>query len=380
MKFLPRILVIFLAVVIGVGLAYWVYRNIEWYKEKEFVGFRGEAKNNYFLAGQLLLQKMGRPAEQYKELYLPTSLPSIKDSLLIFSDRQVLGVKRTEELIEWVKAGGHLIVTARPQIDNLTRRDFLLDSLKIKLIQNIAPKDEEPDSLDESNNDAKDGWQIAFYPYMTIKNTGSLKETWSFYDKHGVYAVQVQLGKGRLTVLSTMDIFYNSTIGEYDHADFLWFLAKDQSSGGTFRYVLYEDQISIGLWLWKHAWMTMVSLALLLLASIWYVSYRSGPILTILSPNRHRFMEHLQATGLFYWRQGAILHLVELIRKTLYQQLRFHHPDWFYMNFTTQCNMLSNITGISEEHIAQALSARTIKNTKHFLHIVKTLERLRKSI
>ena len=75
------------------------------------LGYTREAKINPYLAAQQLLEKRGVSTESSSETLLLNTLPD-NASLFVASAGMVRGEQLTEQLLEWVSGGGHLIVGA----------------------------------------------------------------------------------------------------------------------------------------------------------------------------------------------------------------------------------------------------------------------------
>ena len=93
-----------------IGGTLWFYNNYELKDIEEYTGFRGEARSNHLFAARVFLKRMGIPAEKKDGLF---KLPSTDSVILIDTERATLPQKTLDELMQWVKKGGHLIIRAR---------------------------------------------------------------------------------------------------------------------------------------------------------------------------------------------------------------------------------------------------------------------------
>ena len=139
-KILLYILVILLSVVLGM----WFYNNYTWVVEEKDVGFQGIAKTNRLLASEFFLRKMGVKVQQVNGLVAFRNLPSVRHTLLIATQRETLNKELSQNLLTWVRSGGHLIVEARYLERNSTLNDSLLEELQVFLTENNAKNEEIP--------------------------------------------------------------------------------------------------------------------------------------------------------------------------------------------------------------------------------------------
>ena len=93
-----------------IGGTLWFHNNYELKDIEEYTGFRGEARSNHLFAARVFLKRMGIPAEKKDGLF---KLPSTDSVILIDTERATLPQKTLDELMQWVKRGGHLIIRAR---------------------------------------------------------------------------------------------------------------------------------------------------------------------------------------------------------------------------------------------------------------------------
>src|SRR5687767_4321672 len=99
------------AVVLAIAL--WGYFNVETVRERQFVGFSGEAAHNPLLALQRLAQRMGAEA---KTLQRAADLDSAEHgaTLVLAADRHGMTPSRIGRVVRWVREGGRLVVEAEP--------------------------------------------------------------------------------------------------------------------------------------------------------------------------------------------------------------------------------------------------------------------------
>lgn len=374
-------------------LAWWSYSHLEYRFEEVDKGYQGEARTNSLLAAEYFLLRMGQPAEKIN-LFAPDQKSLQEDdTLLVSSNRISFDQRRSSQLLDWVKQGGHLIITGKNYSrDDYISRDHILDALGLfiewKISKDKPFEDDLPidiDVLDDENF-----WQVNFVDYLVIslrddKQWSELDSEiiWKIEDQDRVHGLQLRVGQGRLTVLSDLRMFHNDYIDHYDHAAFLYALSQhsaDASGTGVFYYSLYEDHVSLYQWLWQYASPLMISLILLVIIVLWMIIPRFGPIIHVQQPVRQRFQEHLSAAGNYHWRQGHYSYLLGEVRRQLSQQLKLKHPEWQAVSRQDQLAHLAELSGLESPLIESALFDSTVERANDFINKIKILEKLRKCL
>ncbi|VAW63316.1 hypothetical protein MNBD_GAMMA08-962 [hydrothermal vent metagenome] len=371
-----------------VMVAVWLYMNIESYTTTEDRGYQGEARINAFLAAEFFLRKMGQSTKKIKLFSEDQAQLKYNDTLFVPEIRVAFDRLRSKKIMQWVKQGGHLIVTGNARFKNeKNARDFILDEVGLYVERYVLSEDESlPDEpVDIAIEDEDYFWQANFYDYWLISKTENFNAyiLWTIEDEGRTHGMQIEVGKGRLTLLSDIDVFRNDNIARYDHAAFLFSLTNDQlkyDKSGVFYYSLFEDQISIFHWLWKHAQPFMLSLMVLGIVILWMSVPRFGPLININQPIRRQFLNHLKASGNYYWRQGYYSYLLMSVRKQLSHAVKVKYPEWSNLNKQEQVKHFSEISQFEVAIIENALFDNEVNQVNDFINKIKILEELRKSI
>ena len=115
---LREMLIMALVVAIGVSGVAWFLATHEQVTEQAWTGFRGEAKRNPWLAAQRLMNRFDTPATELRSLPELRNLPPRATLIIPASHHTITGHLR-DEIIDWVRRGGHLIVEAEdPRYDD----------------------------------------------------------------------------------------------------------------------------------------------------------------------------------------------------------------------------------------------------------------------
>jgi len=370
------------------GLAAWLYSVLEYRMVKEDKGYQGEAVTNPYLAAEFFLRRMGQKAEEIKLFTDNKTQLSAYDTLLIPSVRLAFDSRRSDELLQWVDQGGHLIITAQVDAESkISSRDHILEKLGLFIERQALNEDslqlEAPVNIAIVDED--DFWQADFDDYLVISTTSEFNSEiiWSIDDEDRTHALQIKRGNGRLTLLSDMRLFRNSYIDAYDHAAFLFSLANDQllsGDAGVFYYSLFDDQMSLWQWLWENASTFMLSLLLLVIIILWMLIPRFGPLINVHQPVRRQFLDHLAASGNYHWRQGHYYRLLTEVRKQLSHRVKLKYPEWSNLSKQDQVSHFAEISQLESLAIEKALFDTRIEQVNDFINKIKILEKLRKSL
>lgn len=313
----------FIALLVLLLLAYGIYDfylNFE-YKEKIIHnGFKGEARNNPFYASRLFLKRMGIPTETKNNLRGLESYPDTDTLLVITTKRTTLSPQRTDDLIEWVKSGGHLIALAtrdwkyngsekeafedgnkeknkegneedkeednesqgtKISPDPLQRFMGVNTSSRIHSKNTVDEEDEEDADEDDKDDEGRNIYtlklpssdkplKLHLYWYSPILVDSEHKsETEEIELLHNNFIVRQKIGNGLITLIADMDFIQNKEIEIEDHAEILWQLAhglhKPLSQPARI-WLIHNDEMP-PLWdiLWRYFWAFILSLTLLLL-------------------------------------------------------------------------------------------------------------------
>lgn len=390
------LLVLLLVVAVGALGTWWFFENFEKREFEHYVGYQGEARSNPLLAARRFLRAMGIPAESEALLDIVDEPPPRDGVLLIGTERQTLGAQRAEELLEWVRAGGHLVVsvqhpafdfdTQAPLTDTLP--DPLLEPLGIGVEYRVEDFDEE---TAESQTEAEPGplpieydgreapLEVDFYPDYSITGAASGDEI--IGDESATHVLSRSLGQGRLTVFSDLDFMTNDYIGDLDHAEFLWRIAHWGGRSPVGVWLVHdEDMPPLLQLLWSHAMPVIVTLTLLLLAWAAARIPRLGPLRHIPPPRRRRLLEHVEASGHFLWQRQAQNRLLAGVREALDRRLASLHPAWNDLGPEEREEQLAALCDLPQATVHELLHREDIRHAQDFTRVVQQLEDLRKRL
>ena len=301
------------ALLVAIAGVLWFVNTFQLKEVNEYIGFRGEAKTNSLFAARLFLKRMGVPAERKDSL---TSLPDTNTVLLINTQRYTLSKQKVVEILGWVKRGGHLITRARTRSneslygddehkenkDNTTtERDFLQQTLGVKLGDHVIPDDDDLPLLAQLDN-MPAGLYVDpefFYALHTSHQDVAAQQ----YGETS-WLLEIPWGDGLVTLVANLDFIENPALKDHDHAGFFWYMVHSLRDEPQSVWLIHRDDMP-PLWkiIWEHAWMLVLTLAALIPLTILALSPRFGPLIPKPQPGRRRILEHIHASGRFMWKR-----------------------------------------------------------------------------
>ncbi len=391
------------------------------------VGWSREALGNPYYAAQLLLERMGHEVVAVEGPGALDVLPPENATLVFPRSRRTLTPKRSQALLDWAEAGGHLVVVTYTLWDDAQRKpDDLLDPLGLRQFQHVVEEglpeagdaadsdlespleSEETEPVEEDDaeegdagpfeildaGDEPDRWDRSEAVWPGSDEPLRVNFDWRFYwvdtwqdhawhvtGEWGTHLVTVQRGRGWITALTDEFFLRNGNIGELDHAELAIRLARMGDRRGPVWIVLGEEWPGLWSQAREHAAPALTSLALLALAWIWRASRRFGPLHPAPAPDRRRWLEHLEAVGRHHWREDRGASLLGSTRSQLEQLIQQRHPVWSRLPQAERFARVAEISRLSPEEVAHALDEHFHPvGEAAFVSTVTHLERIRASL
>ena len=308
MKLQQILIGLFMALVMAIGV-FWFLKNYEYQSVDEYIGLRGEAKSNPLFAARLFLKGMGVPAERKESLL---TLPDTDTVLLIDTERYTLSSQKIDEILAWVARGGHLITRAHTARDTDTGdnadkpvskpiNDLLQNALGVSIGEHVIPEDDDLPLEVELSNMSKPLREDPEFFYALKADTEAASPQ-RYNDQ--AWLLEIERGKGLVTLAANLDFIENHTIEDYDHAALLWYMLHSLHDEPKGVWLIHKDDMP-PLWkiLWERAWALVITLGLLIPLSILALSPRFGPMIPPPPAERRRILEHIHASGLFMWQR-----------------------------------------------------------------------------
>jgi hypothetical protein len=361
----------------GLG-GYWFYLNFSLVEEEVDSGFPAAARQNPLLAAERFLAANLRHAKSQPSL---GELPPTDATLIMPGDRFDVGPERAARLLDWVRAGGHLVVSAETvwSEEERRRQDWLLAPLGIDSDHTDAVTEDARQPLDVDLAEADDFMQVHLSRNHLLIAGEKVRPYATLGSEYGDHVLRYRLGKGVLTVLSDADFLENRLIGENDNAALLWHLVSVRPQG-EIRLVYSGDMPPLWKWIWQNAWTVVLSFGVLLTAWLIARGRRFGPLLPSPSLQRRRLLDHVHASGLFFWRTGHHEKLLHGARDTLHRDLLLQHPGLAVRTKTEQAAKLAALSGYSEDDVFRAMFRPCAADEFEFTRTIQLLAKLRKKL
>lgn len=366
--------------------------------------YEGEARRNPYLAAERMLTRMGMPAKSFDDVGVLESLPPESATIIIPTERQSLEAHTTNALLNWVDAGGNLVVVSWQLWDDKKRSgDPILDPIGVHQFMNkdddsdegtdekisfVPAADDEDDDSDEPPladaefPDRDPALELRFDQRFRLELTDDAEKELIVEagDDAGSHLVTLRHGKGLITALSDDYFMTQPQIGDYDHAEMMYRLTRLGGHRGPVWFVYGDRFPSPWSWLLRNGWMVAASAGVLLFVWLWSAVRRQGPILPDPPAAQRELMEHVRAAGRLEWRRGAAHALLSAVRAALFARMRERHPSFHAAAPSEQVAQLESLSGVPRARIEEALAFRDDRDPSRFVTKVAVLEKLRRSL
>lgn len=396
-------------------LAGWkISQNLEYVDEKDWRPLSGEARSNPLYASRLFLKGMGIPTETLESLQSLTTLPEHDTVIIIDTARYTQREEQLSELISWVEQGGHLIVrsvsdweffdpdrseevydgdedesaasdTETNTDDNFkTSSDPLQRYLQVHTDESIAFKQQDSQEIQLRGVEKKLKLGKDYYQSIAIDHDNDKEGLQQIPINGHNIIIQQQAGEGMITLVSDLSFIQNYSIDSFDHAEILWHLVHAHSSDSTQPAAVWlihsDDMPNLFEIIWKKFWPLSIMLGLLFLTWVLRASRRFGPMIPKDDEDRRNLMEHIDASGNYYWAQKQQTTLVDSARASTQQRLVQRIPGWQAMNNDQQAKLLAERLPIKEQQVLRLLHGDISHNAHEFTEIIKQLEHIRNTV
>ena len=362
------ILAMALLLVLGL-LASYVLGKLEPYEDVIEHGPAPEVASSPYLAAEHFLRKQGIAARRAEGLDVLDGLPSEGQTLMLLADRGNMTPRQVERVLQWTAGGGHLLFIAERLWDEEEGKsgDLLLDLLGVQQYMSDELDDEEAREAEAENeqNEEHEAYPqltklyleneqapayIAFDTDFHLYDAQNRAHAWANSDS-ATHLLQLYHGDGLITVLSDPWIWQNRNINEYDHAWLLWYLSQD--SAVTLLY--HADSDGLARLLLRHFPLALLVLALLIIATLWHVGMRHGPLQAPASRARRQLEEHLRGSADFLLRRSGQHSLLKGLQQDINLRARRRHPGFEKLAVAEQWQVLGRLTRLPAKDISQAM-------------------------
>ncbi|MBB2494669.1 DUF4350 domain-containing protein [Aquipseudomonas ullengensis] len=423
-----RILLAIALILALAGLGLYVLGKLQPYEETLKHGAAPEARANEYLAAEHFLRLQKITVSRADGLQVLSTLPPAGHTLMLLGSRHNMTPRQARQALDWAAQGGHLLFVAESIWDEEagTSEDLLLNSLGIhqQLSEELdedskngdeAASDEDnsseavkaedaeeadapsADEAQPATDDPEEQAEADRYPELTklyleneeapayidfdtefhLYDTQNRAHAWA-NSGDSTHMLQLDHGKGLITVLTDAWIWQNENIADYDNAWLLWYLSQDSSV--TLVYSSERDDLFSQLL--RHFPAALAALALLVILLLWHVGMRHGPLQAPPSHARRQLEEHLRGSADFLMRRVGQAHLLHNLQRDIQRRARHRHPGFERLPVAEQWQILGRLTRIPTSAISQAMRPQGTQrlSAADFTRQVTNLQTLRNSI
>ncbi|MEX5629702.1 DUF4350 domain-containing protein [Pseudomonas marginalis] len=374
-----------LACLLGAG-GFYAWSKAIPYEEVVDRGPSPEALANPYLAAEHFLRLQGLAVERANGLERLASLPAKGNSLLLLGERGNMSPRQAGQLLDWARSGGHLLVVAEALWDEETGKsgDLLLDRLPIHQALSDEPDDPSPARKKKAPDLTKlyvdNDTAPAYFSFDTDFNLIDPKHLAQFSanSARSSHLMQLDLGKGRVTVITDSELWKTPDIGKHDNAWLLWYLTQ-----GTAVTLLFNGDVDdLFTLLLRYFPQALVALTALIALALWQAGMRQGPIQAPAPKARRQLQEHLKASADFLLRRSGQGTLLQALQRDILRAARRRHPGFEHLDNTEQGRVLAHLTRQPSHVISQALGPLPTKrlSSADFSRQVACLQTLRNAL
>ncbi len=348
--------------------AMWFYARFERVPDKEWVGPSAAAQRDPFLAAQRLAERMGMPSRPVRTLpELDRLAPA--GVLLLAAGRQAIDPPRLRHLVSWVEGGGHLIAEAElPGVS-----DPLFDQLGVQRRSGTRAFKAPAVEIAEGRR-----LKVSLFG-RTVLQLPPAEVRFSAGGQDAALVASLARGRGTVTVAASLSFARNGLIGTDDNAEFFWYLLE-LTPAKELQVFLRQERLSLWRFFEQHAAPAMAAAAVLLLAWLWRVAPRFGPVRPDAPPARRRLLDHLRASGRYYWTKGLRLRLVLAARDAALRHVARAHPDFAIASPEERAAHLASLTSLSKQEMERFIAAAGTASGAEFIQLMHTAHRIHSAL
>jgi hypothetical protein len=349
--------------------AVWFFTTFERVPGKEWVGPTAEARRDPFLAAGRFAERMGMRWQQVRAL---TDLDRLAPDgvLLLPARRQAIDPRRLRHIVDWAERGGHLIAEAElPGVS-----DPLLEQLGIQ--RRSGGRDFKTPPVQTAQGRKL---KVSLLGSTVLQLPKAAEVVFSAGDRGATVIASMELGRGTVTVAGSLGFARNGLIGSDDNAEFLWYLL-DLTPAKALHVFMRQERLSLWGFLRQHATPVLLATAGLLLLWLWRIGPRFGPVMPDAPAARRRLLDHLRASGRYYWARGLRARLVLAARDAALRHVAHAHPDFAEAAMEERIRHLSSLITIPEDEARRFLSNADAASGADFIHLMHTAQRIHSAL
>jgi hypothetical protein len=345
---------------------------------------KGEAVYNRLFALKIALENSGQRVHSRSRTIDPAQPLGRNDTLVLNGDPASVLPHDARVVLDWVKAGGHLVVAAPGANSMRESKDALLAPFQVFpydfeedapcLYVDTPPpaskKQQQPGAGEvEDDEDASPYTEFCSQRFQLAKDGPEPAVEWS--DEFGYVYTRFVHGAGSVDVVGS--IYPLRTPILEHHVPLVRQLLAPNWNRGAFHIVYASEMPSFWRMLFENGWMAIVPLALLLLLWLRMRAQRFGPLVPAAPEARRSLLEHVQASGEHLYRYGRAHLLHQALRRHVLARIRRRDPVAASLEGQAQVAALAQRTGLPATDVADALQTPRPHDARDFRHRIARL-------
>jgi hypothetical protein len=375
-----------------IGIAVLAYFNIESYEEEQTSSWSEEAFSQEFLAMKMHLENFEYQvtlADNTDLLFSQTALNPIfpeADDIIVLSQSEVtISKELSDKLLAWVDSGGHVILDLQSYegVSVFSTNQFLKSlGVSTQYSEDSRIEDSNENLVTSVNTADFDEIEVNLYADIYIELDSGMGDVvysaapFEEYDKTQPTLVQLEYGKGLVTLMTDVLVWNNYQIEDNDNL--LWLHQLAQGSDTLFVFS-YRDPIMwyqvIARYSPAFYWILLVTI----LFFAWHNAIRFGAVVSLSHHIMTYFSQHIKAAGEFYWANNQQNKLIEEVRQQLKDELL---TKLSRQNLSDEqiIEALGKISHWPAETLHHLLFEKNKLNESSFTKLMQGLQTLRKMI
>lgn len=381
-----------------VGLGVWWWNTFERKEVTRRLPLSGEARINPLYGLQTLLRERDLEVQTQAQ-FRPEALPAQPGLVVLSADLRGLSWPATQALLDWVEAGGQLLV-AMPAPDGgsaplLEHFDFWTQTSPTcihwkytappaaqkaaKRALGSAPQlptlEELLDPLRQLQS--ADRW-CASHRLQFGDDLGEQDFDWLYGNAtDGWLFARLRHGGGQITFSSQLDFLGTRALRSPAHSALAWqLLAPALEAEPAVLLVYAADLPPLHVLIVRHGWPILLPLLLALLAWMWMRGQRFGSLQPEVATPRRALREHLRAAAELALRRRQGSALLKPMRQRVLQRLALAQPEIAALPARELAQALAAQHSLSPAAVDQALFGVGIERPAALADAVRTLHRL----
>ncbi|WP_440876943.1 hypothetical protein [Thalassotalea sp. PLHSN55] len=359
--------------------------SIEWEKVELETGLSKEARNQPFLAANLLLEKYNASFTELNrtsgdEFFNNERITLTTNTTLIIDEGVINEIPRIgQAILQWVKRGGHLVYVLSP------RREQLELSYNPLMLENLTVVDSEtpvrrhgflvPTTANVNINDNNQNFDIHLSHQFNFENCpySAIKEAVS----NITLICQASIEQGYITYMPSIDLIATNNLQRLDHGQFLlWLLGKNTYMAYLPSTISSNWFVSIINW----SWQIILLFSLLIIGLTWHLAMRLGTAIEPVSETKNSFSAHLEAVGNFLVKHNHHHSLKTALMRELDTVMEKRIANFSQLSLQKQAQHLSKISGKPSQTIEMLLEQDLPTDDEQRLQFIKLFKELRNSL